>query len=134
MITPKPNLVKGQLGNGPLVNKPTWNPTIRDNGSIGNVSTWIMFYWKLHLAKYHLGIRGLPAKSTPPLQSSYTGRPGWGQPSLQLSQPPPPRPPTRSNTLDIATVPTNYDNLIEYHANHLSLINCEEKEDENPLN
>ena len=60
MITPKPNLVKGQLGNGPLVNEPTWNPTIRDNGSIGNVSTWIMLYWKLYLGLNHLGIRGLP--------------------------------------------------------------------------
>ena len=60
LITPKPNLVKGQLGNGPLVKKPTWNPTIRDNGSIGNVSTWIMFYWKLYLGLNHLGIRGLP--------------------------------------------------------------------------
>ena len=52
--------MKGQLGNGPLVKKPTWNPTIRDNGSIGNVSTWIMFYWKLYLGLNHLGIRGLP--------------------------------------------------------------------------
>ena len=50
----------GQLGNGPLVNKPTWKPTIRDNVSIGNVLTWIKFYWKPCLGLNHLGIRGLP--------------------------------------------------------------------------
>ena len=52
--------MKGQLGNGPLVKKPTWNPAIRDNGSIGNVSTWIMFYWKLYLGLNHFGKRGFP--------------------------------------------------------------------------
>ena len=62
LITPELNLVIGQLGNGPLVNNATCNPTITDNGSIGNVLTWIMFYGKLCLGLNHLGIRGLPAK------------------------------------------------------------------------